>query len=187
MKHITAVAATILLALLVQLARTEPGVAIATSSTGGIRSATYRLVDSAPSIEILLQRVLDALAASDAKALRRLRVTEVEYREFIIPGSVKEGEQPTVLGVEDSTFYWQMLNTKSVYKEAALLKGFGGRTWTLKAVEYAKGHAQYAWYDAYRTTVLTVVDDAGEENELVLGSIAHVDGQYKFVGLNGDR
>jgi len=188
MKHITAVAATILLAFLVQLARTEPGVAIATSSTGGIeRPAKYRLVDSAPSIEILLQRVLDALASNDAKALRRLRVTEAEYREFIIPGSVKEGEQPTVLGVEDSTFYWQMLNTKSAYKEAALLKGFGGRKWTLKEVEYAKGHKQYAWYDAYRTTVLTVIDDAGEENELVLGSIAHVDGQYKFVGLNGDR
>ena len=188
MKHITAVAATILLAFLVQLARTEPGVAIATSSTSGIdRPAKYALVDSAPSIETLLQRVLDALASNDARALRRLRVTEVEYREFIIPGSVKEGEQPTVLGVEDSTFYWQMLNTKSLYKEAALLKGFGGRTWTLKEVAYAKGHAQYAWYDAYRTTVLTVVDDKGEENELVLGSIAHVDGQYKFVGLHGDR
>ena len=188
MKHITAVAATILLALTVQLARTEPDIAKATTAPVTLaRPAKYTLVDAAPSIEVLLQRVVDALAANDATALRRLRVTETEYREFIIPGSAKVGVPPQVLGAEDGDFYWQMLNTKSAYREAAVLKGFGGRRWTLKEVEYAKGHKQYAWFDAYATTVLTLVDEHGKEDELVLGSIAHVDGQYKFVGLNGDR
>jgi hypothetical protein len=186
MKHITAMAATVLLVLSAQQARSET----AHASTPPIRlerPAKYALVDAAPSIEVLLQRVLDALAASDAKAFRRLRVTEAEYREFIIPGSAKPGEPPQVLGAADSQFYWQMLNTKSTYKEAAVMKGFGGRRYRLKEVEYAKGHKQFAWFDAYATTVLTLENEDGQESELVLGSIAHVDGQYKFVGLNGDR
>ena len=91
MKHITAVAATILLALLVQLARTEPGVAIATSSTGGIeRPATYRLVDSAPSIEILLQRVLDAHSNQIELALTAADVERI----------IKAGKVSAVLTIE---------------------------------------------------------------------------------------
>jgi hypothetical protein len=80
-----------------------------------------------------------------------------------------------------------MLNTKSAYKEATVMKGFGGHRYELKGVEYVKGHKQFAWFDAYATTVLTLENEDGQESELVLGSIAHVDGQYKFVGLNGDR
>jgi hypothetical protein len=181
MSHITAAAATVLVF----------GIAVlgfaSTSSPELKRPARYALVDSAPSIEVLLQRVLEALAANDAQAFRRLRVTETEYREFVIPGSAKEGQPPQILGSSDSEFYWQMLNTKSAYKEAAVLKQLGGRRYTLKGVAYAKGHKRYAWYDAYVTTVLTLESDDGTESELVLGSIAHVDGQYKFVGLHGDR
>lgn len=186
MKHITATAATVLLVLFAQQARSETA-HTATAPIRLERPAKYTLVDAAPSIEVLLQRVLDALAASDAKALRRLRVTETEYREFIIPGSAKQGEPPQVLGARDSQFYWQMMNTKSAYKEAAVMKGFGGHRYKLKGVEYVKGHRQFAWFDAYATTVLTLENEDGQEGELVLGSIAHVDGQYKFVGLNGDR
>lgn len=187
MKPRIVIATAMLLALLPsQQARTETAQA-ATPPVTSERPAKYALADSAPSIEVLLQRVLEALAANDAKALRRLRVTEAEYREFIIPGSAKQGEPPQILGAEDSQFYWQMLNTKSAYKEAAVMKGFGGRRYRLKGVEYVKGHKQFAWFDAYATTVLTLENEDGQESELVLGSIAHVDGQYKFVGLNGDR
>lgn len=189
MKHITALAATVLLVLSIHpQAGAETGAAHAATPPVTLeRPSKYPLADSAPSIEVLLQRVLAALAANDGKALRRLRVTEAEYREFIVPGSAKQGEPAHVLGATDSEFYWQMLNTKSAYKEAAVMKGFGGRRYTLKGVEYAKGHKQYAWFDAYATTVLTLANEDGQESELVLGSIAHVDGQYKFVGLNGDR
>lgn len=181
MKHITVVAAMVLvIGSAVVTTATTPPAALK-------RPAHYTLVDSAPSIEVLLQRVLDALAANDPKAFRRLRMTETEYREFIIPGSVEEGEPPQVLGSSDSDFYWQMLNTKSAYREAAVMKELGGRRFTLAKVEYDKGHRQYAWYDAYRTTVLTLKSEDGTEHELVLGSIANVDGQFKFVGLNGSR
>lgn len=188
MKHITVMAATVLLILTAQQVRAESAVVQTSTSPAALkRPERYVLVDSAPSIEILLQRVLDALAANDPKAFRRLRMTETEYREFIIPGSVEEGEPPQVLGSSDSDFYWQMLNTKSAYREAAVMKELGGRRFTLEKVEYEKGHRQYAWYDAYRTTVLTLKSEDGSEHELVLGSIANVDGQFKFVGLNGSR
>jgi hypothetical protein len=79
-----------------------------------------------------------------------------------------------------------MLNTKSLYAEATVLKNYGGRRYRLKEVQYLKGQQRFAWYEVYRTTNLRLEDDAGEIHELTLGSIANVDGQYKFIGMLGD-
>lgn len=151
------------------------------------KPAGFKLVDGAPSIDVLVARVLDALAANDARALHRLRVTEDEYRRFVIPGSAKPGQPPQVLDEKQSAFWWGMLNTNSRYAGERIMVGYGGHHYTLKGVEYAKGHTQLLWYDAYKTTVLTLENDDGEERELTLGSIAHVDGQYKFISLLGNR
>lgn len=151
------------------------------------RPAHFQLVNGAPSIEVLLDRVLDALAKSDAKALNELRVTEKEYCDFVLPGSVAKGEPPKVLGDDASKFAWNMLNTKSFYAADAAVSHFGGKHYTIKDVRYAKGQRQYAWYESYNTTILTLEDDAGGIHELTLGSIAQIDGQYKFVGLLGNR
>jgi hypothetical protein len=188
MKHIAAMAAMVVALLAVSPVRAETGNAQAATPPPTLERPTrFRLVDAAPSIEVLLDRLLDALAKNDAQALHRLRVTEDEYVSFVIPGSAKQGEPPQVFGVEDSRFAWGMLNTKSTYAGAAVLRGFGGHTYKLKGVEYAKGHKQFVWFDAYATTVLTLEDETGEERELTLGSIAHIDGQYKFIGLHGNR
>jgi hypothetical protein len=151
------------------------------------RPAHFTLQDGAPSIDDLLKRVLDALAASDVQALHRLRVTEQEYRTFVLPGAVEQGQPPQVLDEQYSQFAWDMLNTKSLYAGQAIVTNFGGRHYTLKNVQFAKGQHQYAWYATYNTTVLTLEDDAGGMRELTLGSIADVDGHFKFVGLLGNR
>jgi hypothetical protein len=151
------------------------------------RPAHFALQDGAPSIDVLLQRVLDALAANDVQALHRLRVTEQEYRSFVLPGAVEKGQQPQAMDEQSSKFAWDMLNTKSLYAGQAIVTNFGGRHYTLKDVQYAKGQRHYAWYDTWNTTVLTLEDDAGGMRELTLGSIADVDGQFKFVGLLGNR
>ena len=151
------------------------------------RPAHFKLSDGAPSIDALLRRVLDALAAKDVQALHRLRVTEQEYRSFVLPGAVEKGQPPQNLDEQSSQFAWDMLNTKSLYAGQAIITNFGGRHYTLKDVQYAKGQHQYAWYATYNTTVLTLQDDAGGMRELTLGSIADVDGQFKFVGLLGNR
>jgi hypothetical protein len=151
------------------------------------RPRHFTLRDAAPSKEVLVQRLLAALAANDAQALHRLRVTEQEYRDFVLPGAVEKGQQPQAMDEQSSKFAWDLLNTKSLYAGQAILTNFGGRHYTLKDVQYAKGQRHYAWYDTWNTTVLTLEDDAGGIRELTLGSIADVDGQFKFVGLLGNR
>lgn len=150
------------------------------------RPAHFKLVNAAPSINVLVGRVLDALAANDADALHRLRVTEDEYRTFIVPGSVKPGEPPQILDKEGSEHAWGMLNTNSLYAVQNIIAKYGGHRYRLKKTEFAKGERQYAWYKAYKVVDLTLEDEKGTEGELVLGSIADVDGQFKFIGLLGN-
>jgi len=150
------------------------------------RPAHFKLVDAAPSIDVLIDRLLDALAKNDADALHRLRVTEDEYRNFILPGSVRPGEPPQIFSEADSKHYWGMNNSNSVYAAAGILRGYGGHKYRLKGIEYAKGQKEYAWYKAYKVVSLKLEDEGGKEDGLVLGSIADVDGQFKFISLLGN-
>ena len=147
----------------------------------------FELSNAFSSREALLEQFLQALHAKDAAALRRLRVTEDEYRTFFIPASVKEGAPPQLPSERASKLYWDLLNTKSLYSADAMLRGFGGRSYKLKGVAYEKGPRTYAFYSADRGTLLTVEDDAGKSLEISLGSIVDVKGQFKFMSfISGD-
>ena len=182
MKHSAIMAAMV---LATTLAAAAAGGGTSTSPAGS-HTREPRLVDAAPSVDVLLQRFLDALARRDAAAINRLRVSEQEYRTVVIPGGVESGQPPRTIDDDSSKFYWDMLNTKSLYAEAAILKNHGGRRYRLKEVQFLKGQRSYAWYEVYRTASLKLEDDAGDIHELTLGSIANVDGQYKFIGMLGD-
>jgi len=187
MNH-TVTAAMMVAALFVTGAvRAEGGDAQASTQPVRIeRPAHFKLVNSAPSVDALAARVLDALAKKDAGALRRLRVTETEYRTFIIPGSVKPGESPQILDDEASQYAWSMLNTNSEYAVRNMISKYGGQKYRLKGTEFAKGQKEYAWYQAYKVVVLTLEDEKGMESAITLGSVADVDGQFKFISLLGD-
>ena len=150
------------------------------------RPAHFKLVDAAPSIDVLIDRLLDAIARNDSDALHRLRVTEDEYRSFILPGSARPGEPPQAFSEADSKHYWGMNNSHSMYAATGILRGYGGHTYRLKGIEYGKGQKEYAWYTAYKVVVLKIEDEKGQDGELVLGSIADVDGQFKFISLLGN-
>jgi hypothetical protein len=139
-----------------------------------------------PSIEALLDRLLHALEARDVEALHRLRVTESEYRTFFLPGSVKEGQPLQIFPDRESEFFWQFMNTKSVYTAQALLQNFGGHAYRLKDVKYRKGHRTYALFEAWGDPVLTLETDDGHKAEMEIGSIVNVRGQYKFMAFNSD-
>jgi hypothetical protein len=187
MRVLTAVAAMALLVLASGRVRAEAGDAqAAVSPPARERPAHFKLVDAAPSIDALLGRLLDALASSDVDALHRLRMTEAEYRTFVLPGSVEPGQPARVYEEGPSEWAWHRVDTNSQYAAAAIIKGYGGRRYTLKEVNYLKGHGTYAWYDAYRTVSLTLEDEKGQSGELVLGSIANIDGQFKFISLLGN-
>lgn len=188
MKHITVMAAMVAVLLAAGSARSESGNAHAATPPKQIaKPSDFRLTDAAPSIEVLLDRLLKALAANDAEALHRLRVTKDEYLTFVLPGSAKPGEPPQALDAQSSQFAWDMLNTKSHYAGVALLNGHGGKRYRLEEVRYLKGHQQYLWYDAYKVAELTVESEDGTEGAITLGSIVHIGGEYKFIGLIGNK
>jgi hypothetical protein len=142
-----------------------------------------QLTDGAPSIDVLLDRFLHALSTHDGDALRRLRVTEAEYRNIILPGSADAGDPLRVYADRDSEFWWSTLNTKSAYSESNLLQQFTAPSYKIKDVKYRKGIKSYASYKAYKQLDLTVEGDQDDPHELRTGSIAEIDGQYKFISF----
>jgi hypothetical protein len=145
-----------------------------------------RLRDGAPSADALISRFLDALERRDAAALRALRVSEREYLDVILPGSV-EKDQPRRRWPEDvSRYFWSEIDSKSLYSEEALLQSWGGKHWTLKGLEYERGTKQYAAYTAHRQLRLTLAGEDGQEVVLATGSIAELGGQFKFLSYKRD-
>ncbi len=148
------------------------------------RAATLK--DGFASQEELIRRLLDALENKDADALRRLRVTETEYREILIPGHVPPGQPPRELTKQWRDYAWANLDTASNYYLEKLIDEFGGKALAMKDVRFEEGVQQYAGYKAYKGPVVTVKDDDGQEKALRTGSIVEIDGKLKFVGYNHD-
>jgi hypothetical protein len=134
----------------------------------------------------LIHELLEALEAKDANALRRLRVSETEYRNIIIPGNVPPGQPPRTLTPHWLDYAWANLETRSSYSELSLLQEFGGHKLAVKDVSFDKGEKQYAGYTAYRQLRLTVEDSDGAQRVLRTGSIAQVGGRFKFISLIRD-
>jgi hypothetical protein len=134
----------------------------------------------------LVDELLQALERKDAHALRRLRVTEAEYRDIIIPGNVDPGQPLRVMAANWTDYAWANLNDRSTVHEQRLLFEDGGRPLTLESVEFEGGEKRYAGYTAYRQLRLKVRDASGKERELRTGSIAEVAGKFKFISLIRD-
>lgn len=142
------------------------------------------LSNAARSIDALLDQFLRALSQGDEQALQRLRVSEHEYRDIIIPGTVKPGEAPRNVAPEPSAWFWSMLNQKSEDVSRALIKTYAGHTYKRKALSFTKGTRQFAWYTAHGDVRLVLESESGETRELGTGAIAEIDGRYKFIGFN---
>ena len=152
----------------------------------GSKPAPPQFQDAAPSADALIERFMTALEHKDATALHRLRVTEDEYLKIILPGSVEKGEALRKWPEQTCRYFWSEIDAKSLYTEEFLLGVFGGRTYQIKNVEYEKGTKEYASYTAYRQLRLTLVRDDGEERVLATGSIAELNGQFKFLSFKRD-
>ena len=150
---------------------------------GAESSQTLR--DAASSKEELARWLLEALEKRDLQALRRLRVTESEYKDVILVGSVEPGQPLRNYPPDVADYAWKTLNTKSLYYERYLLAQVGGKTIEYKDMSFAKGVADYATYRAYRQLRLAVLEN-GSPGELATGSIAEVGGRYKFISYIRD-
>ena len=160
-------------------------IAYALIVSSGVLART-KLDHAAQSIETLVEQFLSALAAKDRAALHQLRLTESEYLETILPGTVAVGAEQRKWPKDVNKFWWDQMNDKSTFYEGFLLQKFGGRKYRVKSMEYDKGTQQYATYSAFKQLRLALEDGDGKPVELGTGSIAEVDGQYKFISFIRD-
>ncbi|MBY0279092.1 hypothetical protein K2Z84_27480 [Candidatus Binatia bacterium] len=144
------------------------------------------LSGGAASVDELLGRFVAAIEAKDVAALEALRVDETEYRKIIMPGSVKPGQPPQKLSAAADQYFWESLDTKSKYGGRALIAGYGGRKYRVTDVTWKKGVGEWAWFRCYDRLQLTMVDEDGAEHVLESGSVADVDGRFKFISFIRD-
>ena len=150
-----------------------------------VRPAT--LSHAFASADALIHQFLRTLEKDDPDALRRLRVTETEYRDIILPGGVREGQPLRHYRKDVADYAWSSLDTRSWYHEQALLQGSKGRHFTVKSVEYDKGVGQYANHPAYKQLRLTLEEPkTGKEVRLGTGSIVEIGGRFKFISFIND-
>jgi hypothetical protein len=181
MSGMVRIAATLIVLLaLVMAPRPDSGTAVA--SKGPVRG----LENAAPSRDVLIERFLEALRTKDKAALHGLRVTEAEYVDLILAGSVEPGEPLRRWPENANRYFWSGFDLKSRYYELYLIGEFGGRAYRVKAVEFDKGSKTYATYSAHRQLRLALEDEAGKDVYLATGSIADVGGQWKFISFIRD-
>jgi len=144
------------------------------------------LTNAASSVDELVGRFLDALQRRDRAALHALRVTKDEYIDLILRGNVPAGTPLRNWPAEVNEYWWSVLHTKSTYFEANILDGLGGHTYRPKSIAYRKGTQAYATYTAYKQLDLFVEDESGTEREIRTGSIAEVNGEFKFISFIRD-
>jgi len=145
-----------------------------------------RLGNAAPSIDSLVEDLRLALIKNDKSTLRTLRVNQDEYLGLILPGSVDPGQKPAEWSEQAQQYFWGILNGKSAYVEAYLIATYGGHPFRVTDVHYVKGIKEYALYKAYKQLELTLEDDAGKVDHLRIGSVAEVNGRYKFISYVRD-
>ncbi len=161
-------------------------VPVATVAGRGPSLTPIAFSGGASSLDRLIDEFLGALARKDGDALARLRVDEREYRTVILPGNHSPEATAQPPSARESEFAWSLLNTKSLYAEAALLDRFGGQRLRVKALEFAQGTHPYAGFTAHQKLRLTLEDQSGREAYLNTGSVAERGGTYKFVSFIRD-
>jgi hypothetical protein len=144
--------------------------------------------DGAPSIDALIDRFLSAVERRDRSALHALRVTKDEYLQIIVPGTVEKGQAPRQITDIPRQFFWSINDTKSRYAADAILDRFGGRHADAHTLRFSRGTTEYLWYVARGQVRLDLrFPDEPLPQELSTGTIAEVNGRYKFLAFQWDN
>jgi hypothetical protein len=163
-------------------------ISLVIASTPPARSGGVGVSGGAASKDELIGDFLTALRHKDRDALRRLRVTEDEFRKIIMPGHVEVGQPLRTLQPEAIDYFWSSLATKSAYYEQNLIHHYGGRTFQVLASEFETEPKRYASYTHFKQLRLTLREagHADQQVELETGSIVEIDGRYKFASFVRD-
>jgi hypothetical protein len=141
----------------------------------------------APSIDALLGEFLDAVERQDVDAMHRLRVSKDEYQRIIVPGMVEPGAPPRRISEQPRELFWQINDRKSRYAAEAIAHQYGGRHYTSRDLRLTRGTREFAWYTVHGQIRLDLrALDLPGTAELRTGSIAEIDGRYKFIAFQWD-
>jgi hypothetical protein len=154
--------------------------------SGERAGANVGLDDGARSVDELLQDFVVAVHENNSEELRRLRVTEQEYRKVILPGSVAPGEEPRKFNSDLEDYLWGSLDVKNRHGEHDLLEQWGGRAFVVEKASFQRGVRPYRGYTAHSRLLLTVRDDHGAQVDFQMGSVAQVGDRYKFISFIRD-
>jgi len=159
---------------------------VALATPAHTKTAAPTLSGGAKSKEELVSRLVDALSHQDAEKLRALRVNQEEYVGIILPGSVPKGQPLRKWPPDVTGYFFRDMDTKCRYAEQHLLELFGGHDMTVESFEFERGTTQFANYVAYRQLRVKLKDTTSKEADLATGSIAEVNGRYKFISFLAD-
>jgi hypothetical protein len=166
---------------------TSPGVILSKPGPDPGPTRPIGLSRGAPSIDALLTEFLDAVERQDLDAMHRLRVTKDEYQRIIVPGMVRPGEPPRRISEQPREFFWQINDRKSRYAAEAIANRYGARHYTDRTLRLTRGTREFAWYTTHGQVRLDLhAPELAGTAELRTGSIAEVDGQYKFISFQWD-
>ena len=154
--------------------------------SSGERADAVGLRDGARSVDELMQDLVLAIRENDADALRRLRVSEQEYRQIIVPGSAEPGEPPRQYSADFEDYLWGALDAKNRHSERDLLTQWGGRVLSVEEASFQRGVRAYRGYTAHSRLNLTLKDDHGAKVSFEMGSVAQVGNRYKFISFMRD-
>jgi hypothetical protein len=139
------------------------------------------LESAASSPEELTRRFLDAIAGNRPDEVRKLALSEEEFRKYVWP------ELPSAEPARNLTpeFVWNSLHIRSESNLRSTMASVGGRRLRLEEVRFTGGVTEYKTYRVHRASLLFLKDEVGKEQTVRLfGSVLELDGQFKIFSFN---
>lgn len=150
------------------------------SLTAGACASKPPLQNSHPSPQALAWAVLDAVERRDENALRRLAITEEEFRKHVwpeLPAARPERNMPM-------SYVWGDLRQKSDGGLRHLLAAHGGQRYELISTRFNGHTTDFAAYRVHRQAIFVVRNGSDARTELRLcRSMVEKDGRWKVVSF----
>jgi len=161
-------------------------VACSEGSSRGPLPATASAASSAPATpEELLRVMFSALRRGDRAALEELLVSESEYREVILPGSVPPGEAAVKMPESKAEFFTRLHRTKSSYALADLIASVQRDAGELQGIRWEGAPRAYATYTVLPFPTLVAMV-GGETREYRPGLLVDLGGRIRVLSYFRD-
>jgi hypothetical protein len=137
-----------------------------------------------PSMDALVNAVVDAVSRNDRNALESLCISEQEYALHVWP-DLPIARIPQ--WQSQRYFVWTQHQLRSANGLNGVLKNYGGRRYTVLKAFFKENKIPYEHCTVHGAAMLQVRDDSGVEQDLRLfGSIVEKEGFYKIFSYNTD-